>query len=1487
MLDTSALLLSLAVSLLGADQPASLVRNGGLEASVAWNLARATLEPTGNPGRCISCNDHGGATQEVLVARRELTLTVAVDAKVEGVQPEPGKRGYAFAAVYQTDELGNLVRSHDFIQEIGTATWQRKSYTFTVDPKADFVSLRCGLFQATGKAWFDNWTLVAGPESKRLDEVQEPRCRPNSPKGVAAILDEPGMPIHGTASSPETIARILSGAGLETRRLSAVELADPTVLNPTRFHLVVVPTGQTFPAAARLTFREFLRSGGGLITMGGYAFNQQVRKVDDQWLAEEGLVQTQLEQAMAADRSLLPNGGFEKEQTLRPGAPDVSGQWHGASGRCAMVAEAAKEGRFGAQVTVPDGATDGGSQLVAEVPVKPRTTYQLSGWMRTSSVSGPGMAYMALYQFDAKGKLVAFRDFATARGTTDWQPYTFIVTPEPSAARLSIRLGLYQAQGTAWFDDIRLGDITGLEFRPMNTATGQPGDGLVTTPDQMGLFDASYPLRRACLVRTSPEQHVLREPVKLSGDWQGWAASGVVGYDNARWIPLLDACDRYGRTRGPAAAMLLHYKGYYAGSCWAYFGVENADLFADPQGPMAHALQEVARFMVRGAFLHNLTTSRRLYHAEEAPAASVLVENRSLQRQRGRVDFTIREADSSRVLATVSQAFDVGSEAGGLVEAAFPKLNTKASLCQVTAQLRLDEAIGDEMTSGFVVGRPTTLQSGPELRFADSYFTLRGRPMFLFGSDAYSLTYKSAAENPLVWSQELVAARDIGLNLYENLQYTNPDHRMTEDDWRAFRAMSQLTQQTGLVFMPGMLIGHNVVTSDDELDRQSALCREYARQLGDTPALLYYINGDYVLRPEDQRQAVNVLWNRWLSSEYGTTQRLRTAWGSAAVKGELGSLEYPPPNPGRWDDVAAIDTFRFRNWMMVRWNQAHVKAVREIDQKHPITSEYYSHPFGGIDLVLSIDGQDVSNIGYFDRPGDDIERLPLKIRWNDLRARGRGVSLGEYGVKTHPAWAESRGGRGYHIMRSEEEQKQLFLAVAHYTLGLGGSKIQNWCLRDADDHVFPWGFFYPNQLVPKDAAYAHRNQSIVWRYFSPVYTPEKLVVCLANQLRQGNNEALGTTVGYRTIADLLALHYPFQTIDDDHLDQLPSTAQAMIYPAPFALRDETYGRLRDWVQAGGALLVTGDFSYDANRKRTQAARLRQLAGVEFVEANYENVARGSGRDVAATFSLSGLEPQTVRPCIRVKPVDAQVLGTSAGGEPVLFRKSLGRGAVWFFTDPVELADGEQPATTRRQLYSAFLQATGKTAPLALTPNEPWVHVIQQPTAKGMIHVLYNTKTAAGTEDVRLPTSAGTVALKTRNRWPALAAVSREGKLVAVNALQATVGEEPVMRAGGLTAVLSLDGRDLRQSEAMLIAPFDQGLVELSRRPGQFVAVVGEFRAGKWTVLEQLPLDQGRLTVELDQDRATCVILVCQQGQQATWGAALTHAMLRPEEVVGY
>ena len=71
-----------------------------------------------------------------------------------------------------------------------------------------------------------------------------------------------------------------------------------------------------------------------------------------------------------------------------------------------------------------------------------------------------------------------------------------------------------------------------------------------------------------------------------------------------------------------------------------------------------------------------------------------------------------------------------------------------------------------------------------------------------------------------------------------------------------------------------------------------------------------------------------------------------------------------------------------------------------------------------------------------------------------MRAQGRSVGLGEYGVKTHPAWSRENGASGYHLVRTVDEQKQLFCAVAHYAFGLGCSRVQNWCLRDSDERVF-------------------------------------------------------------------------------------------------------------------------------------------------------------------------------------------------------------------------------------------------------------------------------------------------------------------------------------------------------------------------------------------------------------------------------------------------
>ncbi len=1335
------------------------------------------------------------------------------------------------------------------------------------------------------------WILFDG-----VPAFGQPKTQPASATrpAAAAILNEPGMPVKGASSSPETIAAILHKAGLQTRLILAGEMADPAVLNPTAFDILVLPTGESFPVEARDNVVKFLRDDGSLIAMGGYAFNHLVRFEDGRWQSEADICTGRLERATRKENSLLANGDFEARQELAaPGRPSPE-QWVRTSPRCELTQESPHDGQWCATVVVRPEDADKGPVFWQEVPCKAGATYQISGWLRSEKVIEMGMAYIALYQHDSEGKLVTFLDFAKARGTTDWTFHKLVATTGPNVRRLMVKFGLYQTHGTAWFDDIRLSDITDGQVRPMNTSTGKPMDGLVVAPEQIGIFDASYPLKRAVSLRAAGSQHLFGKEVSQSGPFTGWAASGVIGGNNARWIPLLEATDRYHRPRGAAGGLLLHYNGYYAGSCWAYFGIDSADLFADTEGPMADGLAKVARFLERKTFVRNLITNHRLYRPGEKASVSVTAENRGNRTRHALLTVAVHEAPpgarhrETRPVHTMGFNMTIAPGRSESIESHFEIPVPAKDFYYVEATLSMANegprhVIIDQMSSAFLVDSAATVAAAPQLRFKDNYFTLNDRPLFLFGTDAYSYTYSSSGSNPLTWAADMQACVDIGLNLYENLNLTRPGYEMTDDDWRSFRAMGQLTQKHGLIFMPGMLIGHNVAIGDDLLARQSALCGEYAQRFKDMPGLLYYINGDYQMMLGQHPKDVEALWNRWLTDRYGTTDKLRAAWGPAGASMELGRITFWPPDSGKWNDTAIVDRLRFQTWLTRRWNESHVAAIRKHDTTHPITSEYYQMCWSGMDLIQTIDGQDVSNFGFFSTPGKDLDILPLKIRFNDLRVRGKGVCLGEYGVKTHPAWSVENGATDYHIVRSEEEQIQLFMAVAHYALGMGVGKIQNWCLQDSQDSVFPWGLFYPNQHIPKDVAYVHRNQSLIWRHFAPRYVPCRLTVCLPNNLRLGNFEAVGRDVVDRCFETLLGLHYDFNVIDDHHLESVSADTKAIIYPSPFSLSDETYQQLLSLAKKGVFILVSGDISYDENRKRTRTQRLKELAGIEFMSENYPDISRPP--ESAQTRPGPSDPQKLLSPCIRVRPAGAEVVMAAADGSPVFVRHNN----VLTCLDPAELGTDESAAQARRHVYKAFLK-TAAIEPLRVEPDEPWLHVMAQPTARGTVHVIYNCRNDPGEQQLTINTAAGRLTLNTRNRWPALAAVTNDGRLVAVNAFgNASVGTDPLLRGSGMKALLSLDGQDLRHSKTVLIAPFQTGVLELQASPsdvGPQKAHVLDFADGHWWTREDLAVDGKAPRVEIDPDRATCV-LVLDRGSDGQWREHLKKAMLKPASIEGY
>jgi hypothetical protein len=1464
----------------------SHVVNGGFEDGVAgWGLPPQVARLVEVPGRgqCLELSGAGGAAQEVFLGARRGTLTATVDLKAEGIAAAGEGRGYAYAAVYQYDQRGELVRFFDFVQVTDRCDWSTKSYTFEIAATAETVSLRCGIFNATGQAWFDNWTLVEGTVPRAFAEVQSPAPDTGTPNGVIGIFREEGFPVKGTASSPQVLHDALVAGGIATRFLSAADLANPEVLRPDAVDLVVLPYGGSFPAEARECFVSYLHRGGDFISLGGYAFNHLLRRQGERWLPEAEVVAAQLAAAMAPGRSLLQDGGFERDPAA---ASEGAGGWRRGGGK--LVDESPREGARCLRLAVPAEQAEGMAGWEQHVPAVPGRRYRLRAAVRTRDITGAGFAFAALYQHDAEDKLVTFRDIAQVRGTSEWTEYGFEAMADPRTAVLVVKCGIYRASGTAWFDDFVLADVTGIEAKPMNTASGRPEDGLVVSPAQIGVFDADYRLRRVQSVRAAAGQTIFPQGVAF-GPVQGWAASGVRGTDHTRWVPLLDAFDRYGRPRGPAAALMIHYSGFYAGSAWAYFGVEDQDLFAAGNEAMATGLCNLVRAMVRGVYLHGLRCDFAGYPPGGTAKVSVRAANRGAGQQDLEVLVVVQPATGVEALFEAMRRLTLAPRASGelAIEVALPAA-CAPGLHRVEAVARLEGQEVDRMETGFVVLAPPGSAGEPGLRFADNYLRYGDRPLFLFGCDTYAYTYMSTTEDPLWWAREHAACRDYGFQIYENLQYNNPGHRMADWDWRNFAGMAQLTQQHDLVFMPGLLIGHNVAISDQALAEESRQCREYAERLKDTPRLLWYINGDYQLRHDD-KEALRAKWNAFLQQRYGTIEALRAAWEQPLPDVRLGELPFPPANSGRWDDVAQVDLFRFHVQLMTDWNRAHVAAIRSADTVHPITSEYYCYPFSGIDLRLTMDGQDVANTGYFDEPGKDIARLPLRLRWSDLRSQAKSLSLGEYGIKTHPAWRAADGGSNYHIVRTEEEQQRLFMAVAHYGFGMGASKIQNWCLRDAAQNVFPWGVFYPGPLIPKDIAYVHRNLSLLMRTFAPRYEAPALTVLLCDNLRLGNQENLGLDAGYRCFEALLGLHADFTVLSDWFADGIPASTHVLIYPAAICPDDASLESVRQWVERGGTLLITGDFGFAGDRRHSRPERLLQLAGLEWVSTLYPPGLRSQQKPTPLSAPDGGAVPLAgAAPMLAAKAGDARVLAATAAGLPVVTTRTLGKGRVVCCTDPLELGPDVGAV---RGLYRWFLAEAGIPL-LPLTPDDPELHAFRAPTRDGAAWVLFSQRQAEGDVAATVQTPAGPVSLGLRSRCPAIAGVGADGRVTVLGGAGAcSIGPDRVLDGPGLATAIALDGKDLRQSGAVLVLPFSTGELRLGTpaRPWtEPVALLGDLSDGRCRVLETLPGAGGsQFILPLDADRATLVALVCEVREQERWQAALDTFIGHPEQVPGY
>jgi len=972
----------------------------------------------------------------------------------------------------------------------------------------------------------------------------------------------------------------------------------------------------------------------------------------------------------------------------------------------------------------------------------------------------------------------------------------------------------------------------------INTRFGRPGDAMTFDKMQIGMFDPSYAFERVARAEIAGRY--------LSGSINGLAAcitdptgSPVFGKANLRFIPLGRTYDRLGRPRGPLGGLAHHFAGPYAGSSWAFFGVDNRDLFA-ADGIPAEFVTSLARRLVDQVYLHSLTTDLACYRDGEPVHIGVRVANRGRSTQTAELQIVVED----RVVHTgpLEIAPDNGSSRS--IEVTWHPGRFDRDFYHVRAVLRLPYHT-DVVENAFCVWNETVIRSGPRLSLRDNYFRIGKRPTFLTGTNQTGRMWLSEYENPLVWRDDFAGMRDHGLTLWRVLHFSAVMHRndplslageIPRNILRQTDAIVQLAQTYGVVIFLTLHDWMPVELTDEQLAAQARWNAFWADRYKDVPGILYDIQNEPSMWVPDAPH-VTAEWKRFVTERHGGIEVAARAWGLAA---DDTALLKPRAAGTSWADLKAVDAERFRVHLLNRWIKANADAVHRVDPDALVTVGFLQG-MRPADKVLGADHLDFANMHSY----VPLRKFAADFKILDRRAIGKTLTLGEFGAReAHDARVHGADGD------RPAESIQRYLMTNHYVLGLGGSFTSSWCWRDMPDCVFPWGMVRSDHM-PKPVLHAYRNFTLMTRFIQPRYEPPQVHLVLPDAHRLGGQwnrlqEALD-----RTIDVLLGLRVGFGVLrEKDIATVTPSTstpaagsdgsaqeAPALIWPIPYCPDEATFAAVKRVVQAGGSLYLSGDVSFDEHRRPTQSSRLTEL----------------------------GLK------CDRHPPPFENV-------EPGPVQKVLlGKGRVFFVPYPVELTD-------RRNIHarlSEFLDDAGVRR-LPVEPDHPDLHVSATPTVDdGIVYSLLNhgeprtAKLSVGTE---------AMSLHLAKIGYGLAGLDRQGRLTMIQA-QGPVwrGAHPVLETDADVMVVALDGRDLADAARMLLMPNAAGRVELvSRRVWtRPVAVIGQIDGGRFITLETVPLrpNGGKLTVQVDADRALTLIVLAEEPDVAPATDAVTVALM--------
>lgn len=1035
-----------------------------------------------------------------------------------------------------------------------------------------------------------------------------------------------------------------------------------------------------------------------------------------------------------------------------------------------------------------------------------------------------------------------------------------------------------------------LGDVSLMDVDQLlgSNAPLYAQDQLRFDPSQMPIFDEEHYFEYGTSIRPAEDQAVFEGELSVSADRviEGYSAITTTGNYRGRWQPLIYAYDPVGTRIGTVGAIFRIYSqpsndGYhgmfptwenYRGTSIAFFGVTSHDLIAQGNDNLRQGFVKLADVLMADTYIASIENKYDNYKQGEAPEFDIYVENGSVATQSGTVELDVIAEDTGDIVAKLTAPYCVNPKSRQTVHVTWDVSAFDDDFYQVNARvLTADAVVIDRYQTGFSVWNDAVIAQGPQYIYEDNYIKLKQpdgtyKTIFATGVDDGGNLFINEDQTPLVWKQEFIHRQDTGMYIYECLQqYRNAGDfahlfasaESLEKHYRTVDNVVYLAQKYGQIYMMGIAIGDDVSANGNNLEKIAQDVAYIADRYQSVPGLIYYLNGDLTCRITNAKNKQD--FNDFLANRYGNSNNLNKAWGTFDL--ELGKVdldaEYSYNGTG-WSDVKAQDINLFKTTLITRWTSRLLQAIRSADpSEKAVLCEFYSWPAESVDIPLGLGDMTYSNIGFF----QTRQEFTQTLAYSDQRFQGKGFGIGETGRRTHPSFSASEL---IYRSASYEESRDFFFTGLISSFAMGGNHYQQWCWNDESKYVFPWGMNFTGDKAPRDLYYWFRNTNFVLKQAQPVYEVPEVAIILPDSTRSSGSEIwFGGHYG-----SINALNYlqgtnvgSILTLNESNLVIDPNI-KVIFYPMAFTMPQNVYDALKPWVEQGGTLYISGDFTYDPlYRTRDYEHRLEELAGVRSTAVNYAGLDSsdyGEGDYSDGTYHRFG------KACLDLELAGATALYQDLMGRPIITQHSLGSGTVVYSCDPLEYNASNTMYDENVALYSQVLAVANiKT---------DWVHT-EQGSVKlfrqalndgGYFYELLNVNEESATGTLTTDTHSYDFQVKPGNADYLKESV--DGKLTAVlhDGLLFRDGSK-LLENNAYAHVTTMDNMDLALSRRVVVMPQQTGRFSLySQVNWQDLSVrIGQIENGCWVDMGpvQFVHKDGYITFDVMPNMVNGIILI--------------------------